>query len=181
LYLLQQIKTPLNKLSVLHVQFAADLEETEMLFLPNFGNRQQRRSQKNLPAPTHTLSRNVVFPGVVRHLEKGQLGVVLRNNAPFPISCILHDAQTEVATLKPPRSIFPKNASILQPGAIFVISDDTIDMGKMPCSRLAGKMDMLIKYGHPGNEIFDLTIKGDVDISMESYGLVTQVGIAWKN
>jgi len=38
---------------------------------------------------------------------------------------------------------------------------------------------MLVKYGLPGKEVFDLRLKGDLDIAMEDYGLITQVTAAW--
>jgi hypothetical protein len=99
----------------------------------------------------------------------------------FPRShAFLQSAETEVASLKPPRSTFPKNASTITPGGTFAISDEAIDMGSMDCGRLPGKLDMLIKYGIPGKETFELRLMGDLDIAMERYGLVTQVGASWR-
>ena len=121
------------------------------------------------------------MPGIKRTIEDMQLAVVLRNTATFPISCILQSANTEIATFKPPRSIFPKNASTLSPGATFSIPDEKIDMDNIPAGRLAGKLDMHIKYGLLGKETYELHLVCDVDIVMEDYGLVTQVAATWRN
>jgi len=147
------------------------------LLLP--GNRQQRRASGGQNTTGQILSEGAVVPGIRRNIDKLQVGVVLKNNATFPISCILVNAETEVATTKPPRSSFPKTCSIVQSGSIFAIIDDPIDMQHLACGRLVGKLDMLVKYGLPGKEVFDLRLKGDLDIAMEDYGLITQVTAAW--
>ena len=113
--------------------------------------------------------------GANRTLDKVQVGVEITNNAFFPISCFLESADTEIEGEKPPRSNFPKPAAICQPGASIRVLDDAIPMDEFPCQRLSGKMDMLIKYGTPGNETFELRIKGTLDVLMESYGQVNAV------
>lgn len=175
-------KNPLNKLICIGVHFSRDLLPVT---LPNSiidGNRQQRRaggSQQNMES--EILSPTEIRTDVPRQLDKGQVSVELRNTASFPISCILYSADTEVAGIKPPRATFPKPATTVQPGSVFRINDDRMDMNGLPCSRFSGKMDMVIKYGLPGKEKFELRLVGDLDIVMEKYGLVNQVITSWRN
>ena len=178
-------QTPLNKLAVLAVQALCSLTPAPLLLPMLQGNRRQRRAVQSgavppPPAPM-TLSKGEVVPGIKRTIEDMQLAVVLRNTATFPISCILQSANTEIATFKPPRSIFQKNASTLSPGATFSIPDEKIDMDNIPAGRLAGKLDMHIKYGLLGKEIYDLYLSCEVDIVMEDYGLIKQVTAMWHD
>src|SRR5439155_15172519 len=93
----------------------------------------------------------------------------------FPISCILQSAETDIEGIEPPRSAFPKSAAVVPAGDKIRIVDDRIQLEKMSCHRLTGNIDLLIKYGLPGKEHFELHVKGGVDIVMEKYGLVSQV------
>jgi hypothetical protein len=97
------------------------------------------------------------------------------NTALFPISCFLESAETEVEGEKPPRSHFPKQGATVPPGTSMRFMDDTIEMAEFPCQRLSGKIDLLLKYGRPGNEVFELHPKGDLVIVMEHYGFVGQI------
>jgi hypothetical protein len=143
---------------------------------PPVGNRHQRLAQK---AQHHeqTLSSSQVMFGVNRTLDAIQVGVELTNTALFPISCILVSADTEIEGEKPPRSNFPKAPAICPPGNTIRMTDDSIPMEEFPCQRLTGKIDMIVKYGMPQNEMFELHIKGGLDIQMESSGIVNMVAI----
>jgi hypothetical protein len=157
-------RTPLNKIVVLGVQVPVSLTPTPLLLPYLVGNRRQRRSQAAGPVttPPPMLSDSTVAPGIKRTLKGAQVGVLLRDNATFPISCILENAETEIATLKPPRSRFPKESSTLSPGATFVITDESIDMAEVPAGKLTVKLSMLVSYGLPGKEIYDLSLRGDI-------------------
>jgi hypothetical protein len=48
--------------------------------------------------------------------------------------------------------------------------DDRIEMESYPCQRLIGKVNLLIKYGLAGNEIYELPVKGNVTVVMEHFG-----------
>jgi hypothetical protein len=72
-------------------------------------------------------------------MDKGQISVEVKNTASFPISCILHNAMTEVAGLAPPSFCFPKPASTVQPGGTVRINDAQIDFNSLPCGNLVGK------------------------------------------
>jgi hypothetical protein len=141
---------------------------------PLLGNRRQRLAHKSRHGP-QMLSSSQVAVGVNRTLDKVQVGVEVMNNAFFPISIILAAADTEIEGEKPPRSAFPKAAVIIQPGNTIRLADDPIEMDEFPCQRLSGKLNMLIKYGHPKNEDFELKIEGTVDVVLESNGIVTAV------
>jgi hypothetical protein len=141
---------------------------------PLLGNRKQRRAQHGLQT---MLSSTQVTLGVNRTLDKVQVGIEVTNNAHFPISVILESADTEIETEKPPRSHFPKPSAICPAGTSIRIMDDAITMDEFPCQRLTGKMDMLVKYGNPGNEIFEMHVKGSLDISLEPYGQVNSISL----
>ena len=175
-------KNPLNKLSLRGAYFTCDLTPAPLPLPPPSGNRRQRRARRaQSQQPPSILTPSMINPGVPRNLDKGQLSVELKNNASFPISCILYNAATEVAGMTPPRTTFPKIASTVQPGNIFRITDDAINMNGLPCGRLAGKINMIIKYGLPGKERFELRLNGTVDIVMENFGIVTQVNVGWMS
>ena len=178
-------QTPLNKVIVVGVQAPCALAPAPLLLPMLRGNRRQRRAQQAgvppPPPPPMTLSGGEVVPGINRTIEGMQLAVVLRNAATFPISCILNSADTEIATFKPPRSAFPKGASVISAGSTFSIPDERIDMDNISAGRLAGKLNMHIKYGLPGKEVYDLYLVCDVDILMEEYGLIKQIVAMWHN
>jgi hypothetical protein len=90
-------------------------------------------------------------------------------------------AETELSTLKPPRSSYPRPAIQVSPGAIINASDDIIDMNNIPAGPINGKVKMTIKYGLPGREIYELHLNGDIAVFIEDYGLVRQSGVSWYN
>jgi hypothetical protein len=167
---LRERNSPQNKL-VAKAVINRDLTPRET---PLIGNRKQRRAQHGLQT---MLSSSQMAFGVNRTLDKVQVGIDVTNNAHFPISLILESADTEIEGEKPPRSHFPKPPAIVPAGNTVRIVDDMIPMDEFPCQRLTGKMDMLVKYGTPGNEIFELHVTGSLDISLESYGHVNTVSL----
>jgi hypothetical protein len=108
-----------------------------------------------------------------------QLGVEIRNDATFPISVILENAESEMEGLNPPRSKFPKQATIVVPGMVVRISDEAIEMENMPCQKLIGKLDFKIKYGLPGKERFELHLKATSEIHLQPFGIITAVATNW--
>jgi len=147
-------------------------------------NRRQRRAgavkAAKLPQ-TARLASNLVVHGVIRTIDMAQVAIEIKNTASFPISCILQSAETEIAGLTPPRSSFPKQATTIQPGGIVRIGDERINMGRLPCGRLTGKMNICIKYGLPGKEKFEMRQIADIDIMMDRYGLITAVMAGYKS
>jgi len=177
-------QSPLNKLAILGTQVPIFLTPAPLL-LPQFTrNPHQRRAQRTPSTPPQNpsiLSKSTIVPVIKREIESGQIAVILQNRSTFPISCILHSSETELSTFKPPRSTFPKPASTLSPGAVFTIADDIIDMNNLPAGPLSGKIKMLVRYGLPGKEIYELHLNGDVHVLIEDYGLVRQTGVTWYN
>jgi hypothetical protein len=53
--------------------------------------------------------------------------------------------------------------------------DDSIDMDDRPCGRLVGSVGILIRYGRPGKEIYELHTECNVSIIMEHYGFVGMI------
>ena len=53
--------------------------------------------------------------------------------------------------------------------------DDRIEMDSIPCNRLSGHIDMVIKYGKKGREKFELHPYGVVDIVMTEFGFVSHI------
>lgn len=116
---------------------------------------------------------------MTRKLEKGQIGVIVKNRAHFPISCLLFSASTKLEDFTPPRSNYPRKAKLLGPGEEVLISDDAIDMDETPCGPISGEMDLLIKFGLPGNEKNELRLHGNVQIQIEHFGFVSSVQTHW--
>lgn len=151
-------KNPAHKLQVLKTLFNFDLVPANS---PNRKQRLAAKSQGSLPAvPAY------------RHLAKGQLGFEVWNRASFPISVIVIAADTEIEGFKPPRTNFPKEPFIVQPGTTFWIHDDAMEMDNIDCDNLDGNIDVTVKYGLPGDERFEIRHKGTVEIFMESYGFL---------
>lgn len=169
---LRERKNPQNKLKYLPI-FQCDLNIAPMALS---GNRLQKRAQRS--QPQQTISATQLSPQVSRTLDKGQIGVEIVNHATFPISAYLQNAVTEIEGITPPRSTFPKPAFLIPAGGTVRICDDRIELDEMPCQRLAGKIDLVIKYGLPGKEHFDLCVKGGLDIIMEHFGFVSAVIIS---
>lgn len=172
--------TPLNKLRATGAHLALDLVPAEVparLFAPNRSAR--RASQAIKPIAATPLGPHDLNPDVPRSIDKCQVGITFVNNATFPVSCILVDARTELGGFKPPRSDFPKPPSIVSPGQPFFITDEVIEMDEHPCGRLAGKVELVIKYGEPGKERYEMTVKGNLDVVIEQFGFIRQVGISW--
>lgn len=161
--------SPQNKL-IYKVVFHHDLTPCEA---PLIGTRQQRRA--NARQASQMISKTQIVPNVNRTLDKGQLGVEVTNNSYFPISVILEKAETEIETETPPRSTFPKPPGIIPPGQSIRLMDDAIPMDQIQCQPLGGKVDLVVKYGNKGSEIFEFNVKGSVKINMESNGFVGSI------
>lgn len=170
-------KSPLNKLKFIGTRIAADLSPATVP-AQLFGNRRQRRAQSSKPVE-RVLAQNEIAAGVPRTLEKIQVGVAVRNDATFPISLFLEAADTEMDGEKPPRTSYPKPAVIILPGTAVNIQDERIDMDDRSCERMAGKMDMRIKYGLPGRERFELRFQANLDIVMTNFGFITETHTNW--
>jgi hypothetical protein len=121
----------------------------------------------------------MINPQVARTIAEAQLGVALKNEAMFPISCFLESAETELQGERPPRSKFPKPTVVIPAGVTMTIADDPIPMKSLPCQRLTGKMDLRLKYGLPGDERFELRFPATVDVPIESWGLHLQTITNW--
>jgi hypothetical protein len=149
-------KNPAHKLQVLKHLFNFDLVPINP---PNRKHRRSAAAQGGAPAvPAH------------RHFQKGQLGIEVWNRSSFPLSIIVQSAETEIEELKPPRAKYPKPPMVLEPGNTLWIHDDAIDLEDMDCGNLDGSMEIIIKYGLPGKEYFEIKQKGTVEIFMESFG-----------
>ena len=48
----------------------------------------------------------------------------------------------------------------------------------LPNSKKAVRSGRPVKYGHQGNEVFEMSIKGMIDVNMESSGLVNSIMLA---
>jgi hypothetical protein len=172
-------KNPQNKIVLTGTRVHAEMEPTDV---PWAGNRKQRRAgaaQKAI-GPVR-LGPSDISVGIKRTIDKVQVGVNLKNVATFPISIILVNASTEVAGEKPPRSIYPRPVSTMQPGASFFSLDDAIELEGLPAGRLEGKLNMTFRYGLPGKERFELHFEGDIDIHMEEFGFIAAVSTSWKS
>jgi hypothetical protein len=168
--ILREKRTPQNKLTY-QVVFQCDLDRVQA---PLLGNRQQRRGQL-AQENTYLLGAAQVHPEVKRHIEKAQIGIELTNNSGFPISCILVSATTDIQGATPPRSTFPKQAATVLAWSKIRLLDDIIDMENLPCQKLIGNMNLVVKYGRPGKEKFELTTKGAIEIAMVESGLVQSI------
>jgi hypothetical protein len=109
--------------------------------------------------------------GKPRKLDKLQIGVELHNRSNYPMSVILLSGETSVERKSPPRSVYPKAASIIGPGAIFRVHDDPIFMDGLECGkRLVGTMRFKVKYGLQGDEDDELNLEATLDISISTSG-----------
>jgi hypothetical protein len=172
-WLLKQQNTPQNRL-VYNVIYQGDLTPANPSLL---GNRHQRRTQARRP-PHQQLSSTQLDPNVTRTIDKGQLGIEVTNNALFPISCILQSAKSEIEGFEPPRTDYPKLPVVIAAGQKIRICDEAMQMDQFPCQRLAGEIDLVVKYGLPGKEHFELHVKGPVAVVMEHYGHVSAVTLS---
>lgn len=168
---LKERKNPEHKLTYAIV-FQMDLNEAPM---PLVGNRQQRRGQQVRKMPRQMLSPTQLSPQVSRKIKKGQLGIEVTNNANFPISACLLNADTEIEDFSPPRSDFPKNIVLIAAKDKMRFMDDAMELDDIACQKLNGEMDITVRYGLPGKERYDLKVKGPVQINMEHYGFVSSL------
>jgi hypothetical protein len=152
-------KNPLNKIKVLGTIFPHDLAPMSQ------HNRQVRRG---------AAKERVVVQLPTRRIIKGQLGVEIANTAIFPISVIPYSSDTKLYGKQPPRAKYPKPSTLLQPGGIIWIHDEAIELN-VQCGLLTGSIDIVIKYGMPGNERFTLTHRGTVEVFMEETGMLKVV------
>lgn len=169
--LIHEKRSPQNKLTYQPV-YQQDLDCPQA---PLLGNRQQRRAQ----AP-RLLTSQELNPEVLRKIEKAQLGVEVYNNSPYPISTILRSSDTSILGERPRRSTFPKPAAIVGPWSRMRIADDPIDMENAPCQKLSGWLDMVIMYGRPGNEKYELHPKGVLDIALTDYGFLSSITLSFN-
>ena len=143
--------------------------------MPFIGNRKQRRTLQAVGQQPRELSPRELNPYVNRTVTYGQLGIELTNNATFPISCYLANAKTDIEGIEPPRSDFPKPPALIQAGSKIRLCDDRIELDDMECHQLSGNIDMLVRYGLPGKERFELRVKGPIAVHMERWGFVSTI------
>ena len=174
-WVLRQQNTPQNRLTY-GVIYQGDLTPANPSLL---GNRHQRRTQTQARKQAHQqLSSTQLDTNVTRTIDKGQLGIEVTNTALFPISCILESAKSEIEGFEPPRSNYPKAPVMIAAGQKIRICDDAMEMDQFPCQKLAGELDLLVRYGLPGKEHFELHVKGPVSVMMEHYGFVSAVSLS---
>lgn len=151
--------TPVNKILYMGTQV-----NYELTSLP----RKAKRAQATGLTPARTL-------------DKTQIGVSLHNSARFPLSIILVRGETEMEGEKPPRSMFPKQATRILPGNTMFVMDDAIEMDGHPCEKLEGHMDLTIKYGFHGKEKFELHFAGRVEAVMRPEGFLQGIITHWDS
>ncbi len=164
-------KSPLNKLRYNGTIFNFDLVSVTT-------NRKARRT--HVAVNTRTKLPSTVEP-LVRELENGQLGVELVNFANFPISLIVHSADTEIEEFTPPRTQYPRPAITVLPGIPIRVCDTSIPLKGTKCDKLEGKINLKIKYGLPGKEVYDLDIETKrVDVLMHANGFCSATYTVWR-
>jgi hypothetical protein len=156
-------KTPNNKLRYIGTLVMHDLTPE---------NRLTRRAKS---------ANNSAILTTVRAINKVQIGVQLHNIANFPISVYLKSAETTMQGKAPPRSIFPKPSVTIVPGNAVILVDDPIDVGGLACGKIEGSMDIAVKYGLPGKEIYELRFKGKVDALFLSNGFLQSITTQWDS
>lgn len=149
-------KNPQNKILTRSTIFTHDLGPVQD------HNRHTRRGMK---------STSLIVPNPPRRIIKGQLAIELINTASFPISVFIESAETSVEGQLPGRTKYPKAPVMQQPGAIFWVHDEPIEID-LPCGIVRGEMNLVIKYGHPGRERYTLIHKGNVEVFFEPNGFM---------
>lgn len=166
----RQKETPEGKLRYNGTIFNFDL-------FPVPDNRKTRRV-------TASAGRRVIPTNVeplIRELQYAQLGIELINYADFPMSLIVESADTEVEGKTPPRARYPKPPITVLPGIPVRVCDDRIDVDRLKCDRLEGKMRIAIKYGRSGKEIHELKIRAQrVDVLMQPNGFCAGTHTGWE-
>ena len=179
-------KNPLNKLIYEGTDFRFDLRPAaipeQLNMFGGQGNRQQRRAaaRRSRDAAPRMLSAGEISPHVApRFLDKAQVGVTVKNSASFPISCMMYEATTEVEGLTPPRATFPRDKTTILPGNKVTFFDDKIEMDGFECGHIFGRMNIVLEYGLPGKEKFDLIFNAKLEIPMEPFGWLPRVQSSW--
>ncbi len=150
-------KNPEHKLTVTKTLFNFSLVPISP---PNRKHRRSAAAQGGAPAVP-----------AFRHFTKLQLGFEVWNRASYPLSLEVMSAETEVEGLKPPRAKYPKDPVIIQPSTTLWIHDDAINVDdEMVCDNLDGQMDIVVKYGLPGKEKYEIRHHGTVEIFVEPFG-----------
>lgn len=149
-------KNPAYKLTVIKTLFNFGLDSVSP---PNRRHRRSAAAQGGAPAVP-----------AFRHFTKVQLGFEVWNRASYPLSLIVISAETEIEGLSPPRAKFPKDPVIIQPGTSMWVHDEPIPVDDMLCDNLDGKMDIIVKYGLPGKEKYEIRQHGTVEVFVEPYG-----------
>jgi hypothetical protein len=149
-------KNPAHKLTVIKTLFNFSLVPISP---PNRKQRRSATAQGGAPAVP-----------AFRHFTKMQLGFEIWNRASFPMSAIVASAETKIEGLKPPRAKYPKDPVIIQPGTTVWVHDDAIEVDELLCDNLDGEMDIVVKYGLPGKENYEIRHHGTVEIFVEPFG-----------
>ena len=116
-----------------------------------------------------------IVSDVKRTIQVSQLGIEVFNTATFPMSCILFYADTVIEGATPPRTTFPKPPYVVPAGGRFRLTDERIAMNNIPCGKLTGTINVILKYGRVGKEKFEVSVKGGVEIVIEDNGKVASL------
>lgn len=119
-------------------------------------------------------------PGA-RRLNTVKFSVEIHNEASFPISFIVENADSEIEGRHPPRKKFPEPPILVLPGSgVTYVDDPAIDMGGMECDGELknGRIDFRFRYGLPGKERYDFHVQGRVECTFARNGRLTK---QWLN
>ena len=173
LNVIKQINTPLNKIQYWPI-YNMDLASVPVPTARGISSRKLAITETNI----RMLGPIEIVDNVKRTIKVSQLGIEILNTATFPISCILFYADTSVEGVTPPRTAFPKGPYMIPAGSKYKITDERIPMNDFPCGKLAGTVDITIKYGRPGKEKFEFSVKGNVEIMIEENGKFSGLSFA---
>ncbi len=114
----------------------------------------------------------------IRKISYSQVMIQLRNDAHFPMSVYLENAETSIEALIPPRTKYPGQAVLVGSQGIFFLMDARIEMQNQACRDLTGEAHFRVRYGKAGNEKYVLDVKGTLFIGMDPTGFVKGI---WFN
>lgn len=110
-----------------------------------------------------------------KRIEKAQWWFQIRNDANFPISLIVYDAQTDVEDMQPPRVKYPKAPVYIGPRGTINVMDEPVLLNGRVAGNFTGHAEITLRYGNRGNEKYELKIAGDLQAVMMPNGSVTSV------
>lgn len=116
-------------------------------------------------------------------LERAQVSIVLRNDAPIDIQYTVNDFKVRIQEKAPQNPVrYPNRGPVLQPGQTITYEGDKVELDGAACGIISGEYSFDIVYGPPGHLVhpfnrkmrFTITLDDNCNIAKQEWSWIVE-------